>query len=33
MALMRRKAGESVVVDTPEGAIHYDIIKVEHSVA
>ena len=33
MALMRRQAGDFVTVDTPEGTIRYEIIRVEHSVA
>ena len=33
MALMHRQAGEKVTVQTSEGDIHYEILRVEHSVA
>ena len=32
-ALMHKTAGETVIVDTPEGEVRYEIMKVEHSVA
>ena len=33
MALMHRHEGETVTVETPEGAIEYDIISVMHLTA
>ncbi len=32
-SLMRRKAGDTVTVETPEGVVHYEILQVQHSVA
>ncbi len=33
MALMRKQAGDTVIVETSEGAVKYEILQVKHSVA